>query len=385
MISTFVKQRQGISRPITIDFSPVTNYPSTLILSHWDSGITWALDIGGSIERYQYYDEIIAPLSFIAARAECNEWYLSIPEEIRTTMKVYSYNDFAILYLISNYSEAYQLFMAHPTLFSVMLLIAKEEKLEEKKFVELLSQPRTKIMQYCGLPATKGAIKLLGKVKFISFNSTVMVLIEELFKVENYVSLNHREYINLRIIKLLYKYPDLVKTRFIRKFDADYKPGFSFLPTIKDILRLAGRLEIDGIKRIGGCNSYQELVTLHDKLAAENSSRSSIERLGVSYAKPPVQGNKQIVPVTTWLGLFDEGANQHHCVDVYHEKIMAGEYYVYKVLLPERATLGLNIRSDGRPKLDQIRLARNGTVSDETRLMVESWLNENKEMGEVKC
>lgn len=384
MNGSYAKQKQNAATPITIDFSPVTQYPSVLTISHWDSGITWTLAVNDSIEEFQYYDETVVALSFVAAQAECNDWYLSIPEEIRMPLSVYSYNDFAVLYLTSHYYQAYQLFVAHPTLFSLVLRVAKKEKLEETQLVELLSQPRIKLMQYCELPATKGAIKLLGKVRFKSFNRSVAGLIGDLFKVENHVCLNHREYINLRIIKILSKYPELVNTRFIHHFEADCVPRFSYLTTIDDTIRLSDRRGVDGIKRVGDCRNYNELVALHDRLATENSLQKTERMIGVNYPEPPIQGNEQIIPVTTWLGLFKEGVEQHHCVEIYHENVMAGQYYVYKVLSPERATLGLKIGRVGQPQVDQLLLSSNGKVSDETRLMVQCWLDENKQKKEAK-
>ena len=370
---------QAKTKLLTIDFSELLNYPSRLTISPWNTGITWKLEVEDTKQKFYFFGDAAVPLSFITTQDKCNEWYLSIPEEIRITIQSYPQNEFAILYLTSHYTQAYQLFVSHPILFSMMLLVAKEQKLEEDKLVEMLSRSRTEIMQYCGFPATKSAVRLLGKVYFETFNMTIPTLINELFKVEGYASLNHREHIDLRTIKILYKFPELVKTLFIRHFNYKSKIGFSYLSLIQDTVRLGDRLGVNSIERVGKCRSYEELNFLHDKLADENSLQKNKVMLEVVYDEPPIQGSENIIPITTWIELFNEGMEQCHCVEVYHEKIMEGYYYVYQVLSPERATLGVKLQRGCKPKIDQLFLARNRHVSNETQLIVRSWLNNHRQ------
>jgi len=95
----------------------------------------------------------------------------------------------------------------------------------------------------------------------------------------------------------------------------------------------------------------------------------------IIYPEPPIQGNNYIVPITSKGSLFNEAVSQHHCVKIFHKEILEGSYYVYKILIPERATLGLRITSGQKPQIDQLVLERNKNVSAETELIVESLLN----------
>jgi len=49
---------------------------------------------------------------------------------------------------------------------------------------------------------------------------------------------------------------------------------------------------------------------------------------------------------------------------------------VYKVIVPERATLGLTLHKNSAPTVDQLTLTCNGAVSKETRSYVKKWLLE---------
>ncbi len=107
-----------------------------------------------------------------------------------------------------------------------------------------------------------------------------------------------------------------------------------------------------------------------------NEARASVTR----------QGNSHIVPITDFAGLRIEGLRQHHCVESYHSRISNGTYYVYQVLAPERATLGVKIHRDlsGRVDLsmDQLQGLQNKPVSHETTQAVLSWLTRRR--GTIK-
>lgn len=83
--------------------------------------------------------------------------------------------------------------------------------------------------------------------------------------------------------------------------------------------------------------------------------------------------------------LIDEGKQQQHCVVVYDRDIIAGRYYVYQILQPERATLGIKIKPDKiDPSLrtlviDQIQGSNNQTVTNQTRTAILTWFNSTRQ------
>ena len=54
-------------------------------------------------------------------------------------------------------------------------------------------------------------------------------------------------------------------------------------------------------------------------------------------------------------------------------------YYVYRVMYPERATLGLLNLGDGTLVIDGLTLKNNQEVSDDTAEYVLDWLKQEKE------
>ncbi|MEA1053130.1 hypothetical protein U5801_25465, partial [Lamprobacter modestohalophilus] len=64
-----------------------------------------------------------------------------------------------------------------------------------------------------------------------------------------------------------------------------------------------------------------------------------------------------------------------HCVASYTYQIYDSQYAVYKVLEPERLTLGLSLRHGG-VGLDQLKGVANRAPSPEAQAAVEQWLHE---------
>ena len=67
-----------------------------------------------------------------------------------------------------------------------------------------------------------------------------------------------------------------------------------------------------------------------------------------------------------------------HCVISYAQKMAAGKCSIYKILSPERATLEIDTRGD-TPKIEQIKLYRNGRPASRTLEAVEKWFTMNLE------
>ena len=93
--------------------------------------------------------------------------------------------------------------------------------------------------------------------------------------------------------------------------------------------------------------------------------------------RPPFPGTSIIRPLTSVSELRREGRRQHNCVGSYAARVARGNYALYRVLAPERCTLGLIRR--GRKdnwRIDQLKGPSNAAVSAETRSMVRDWLRQ---------
>ncbi|NOQ94697.1 MAG: hypothetical protein GQ547_08715, partial [Methylophaga sp.] len=309
------------------------------------------------------------------------DWYQSIPERIRQSISKYRHIDFAILYLTSHYHYAYELYQSHPKLFWFVLCEAKQQQWSEEKLVAVISMPRKDMMGQCSLPATKAAVRLLTKFDFERYDITALSLIKKVFELKSYQKINHHSVINLKLAKLMVRHPALIRPTFLHKLKED-EWNSHISNTLNDIFRMAEQLEVRNIiDAICGCNSNCELITVHDQLVRLQNQRMAVhaykQKFDIAFPSPPISGAENIIPIENGLVLIQEGVEQKHCEASYHDDILSGEYYVYQVLSPERATLGLRLTYGQRPKLDQLFLKMNKQVSEETRLVITHWLTQS--------
>jgi hypothetical protein len=94
----------------------------------------------------------------------------------------------------------------------------------------------------------------------------------------------------------------------------------------------------------------------------------------ITFPSPPIPGTESIVPITSKGILQLEGQLQHNCVADYADEIALGRYAVYRVLRPERATVGLKWVKD-HWALDQVACAWNRLPSFESSRAVQVWFN----------
>lgn len=78
--------------------------------------------------------------------------------------------------------------------------------------------------------------------------------------------------------------------------------------------------------------------------------------------------------------LSEEAKVQRHCISIYHNRIVNGHYSAYRLLSPERMTIGIRHVSSKRfpYEIDQIAGKRNALPSEESRRVVQLWFEKNR-------
>nr|WP_274607975.1 PcfJ domain-containing protein [Thiorhodovibrio winogradskyi] len=129
-------------------------------------------------------------------------------------------------------------------------------------------------------------------------------------------------------------------------------------------------------------DQISQLCRLHDRLVAAQMRQESwrLRRFDangkvVPYPPAPFADTQSIQAIKTPDALQAETEEMAHCVSSYSERIYNGRYAVYKVLAPERLTLGLKIH-DGRVLFDQLRGVANQTPSQQAQAAVEQWFRD---------
>ncbi len=362
------------------DFSTLLDYSSHLHISNWQQGIGWTLYYDDWTEHGGCYKEAPLPLSYILAMPDYQPWVQSIPTIVLQKIKPYSENEFSLLYLCSRYPSVYELFLSAPTLVWLLIRQAKAQHWTESRIVSLSQQKRTHIAEVCGLPATPLAVKLLQRLDFKKFGVSALNMIRQLFGTVDYRQLSHVQIIDEYLIRLLLRYPQLSGSHLV----AGYRPDlwqYRDLSMIGDCLRMM--LQLGGqesFEQIGCRTNRGQLRELHDRLAARLNKKPGLP--AVAYAPPPVPGTETIIPITHSKELSAEGQQMKHCVASYHADIIIGRYYVYRIIHPQRATLGLTLSPGKKPCIDQLKGVRNQCPSQETYDSVQSWLQKALEQAQ---
>ncbi len=371
-----------------IDLEPLLGKPATLILSGWDAGISWQIVTDNETENYtDPFGEPPFPIEFFDHDL-LKPWVATIPDNILDLLKKYKGNAFGMLMLVNRHPYLREPFEDHPALFWFAHTFAQDNDWNEDDFEKLCNRKRTEILNICGLPGRSPAVNLLRKIQANHYNRYTYDQIRELFQLEDYAILNHRSSIPLRLIALLNKHPPLLHSKFIFSWEGQWSLEETQL--IEDVIRMVSTLQLgDYINFLNRCCDLEALTFRHDRLSKrmndfnrrllgyENTVQDQIV-----YPAPPLSGNEVIVPILDSSSLKAESQLQQICVAAYNTEIRLGRYFVYRVLEPERATLGVTIlrMKNGQVSLriDQLKGFGNRKVSVETEHIVLAWFHGNK-------
>ncbi len=120
--------------------------------------------------------------------------------------------------------------------------------------------------------------------------------------------------------------------------------------------------------------SLKKLSKLFKKYNVDETDDSQDYNGNHDYAKPPLNGNENIFPITNSFDLYFEGLVQRHCCYSYEDEILAGCYSIYRINFPERCTIGIKWISDQcRWEIDQIQTKSNNEASETTEAIIDRW------------
>jgi hypothetical protein len=94
---------------------------------------------------------------------------------------------------------------------------------------------------------------------------------------------------------------------------------------------------------------------------------------GFGWPAPPIPPAPSINPVLSAEALEAEGKQLSHCVATYVERVLLGNYYVYRVEGSVRSTLGIKY-GNGSWIIDQLKGERNAEPPAEVFMLVNDWL-----------
>jgi len=385
---------------LTIDLTSLLGEAVSLILIGWKQGIIWKNNIDGEIEQHKNpFEESLFPISFIDHDI-LKPWRESIPEAVIKRLKTYKGNAFGMLNICSCYQCADELFSNNPILFWLLFGYAQKNNWHEFQFVKTCRLKQTEILKAIKLPAKKSTLKLLQKIKARQYSKRENELIRQLLSLE-FERLNHRDTISIALIELIFHFPQLLNSKLLNQLNG--KETKLLREFIQDTEHMARRIGLDSESidhQLYRCKNLNQVERLHDKLVEQfnktmeeitgrgRERRKTAELLLQPFPIPPLLGDNNIVPITSRKALIEEGKQQGHCVAVYDEDIIRGRYYVYQVIAPERATLGISIKkkqdNSQQPSLsiEQLKGYHNKTVNQATKEAVLLWFNDKNNINQ---
>ncbi len=284
--------------------------------------------------------------------------------------------------------------------------------LKSSAFAELLRLKRRLILERLGYVGTGSAVRLLAKIAMPCFRDEDLFHLKGIMRSEAKIaSLRHFQLISRVHLHAGENYPELLKYTFVhnelKRREASLSSFRSLVALYQDTCNMAR--EKAGYERFlnygalyedtdpGGVRESEkrmedflhtitgpgQLQRFHDELVTEMNmaemNAGFMETLldshgGETFPPPPVPGSPAIRPIRSLPGLAREGREMKNCILSYGQRIYEGCFFPYRILEPERGTVGLDLTKNG-PKIAEIRLKNNALPSPATIRAVKEWLD----------
>lgn len=243
----------------------------------------------------------------------------------------------------------------------------------------LVRRRRRDILGALGFPATRSAVRILGRMPLRSIRPWVLAQLRVLMGEPTLLkTLAHLPRVNLGAVVLL-------ADTDLRPFVAPAMLGEVADDAREDAYpRTAARLaqtlswwdEITPTPPIARVRDRRALDAAHFAAQVAHIRWESDLNLDAPLPGPPIPGNGGIQPLYRSADIAREGHAQRNCLSRRNwlAEVQRREVYLYRILEPERATFSLVRGADGRWTLDQVESAGNRPVGPETVQTIQDWL-----------
>jgi len=282
------------------------------------------------------------------------------------------------LVLVERFPAANQLLCSDPILLWLIAFFADKNNWNDADYEICFKSKRIDILAQLGFPARKSVLKFLSKLNAEPYDHSLMFNLNYWITSERLHTLEHYPILTLNQIKLFRSCPCLIGTKWSYSFKEitlikDIQP---IIESVNSGIRKAKQIgilpriekQLQSLKGSKCLDEMHEYLNLTLKL-------QGLTKKKFNYPTSVIEGNFNIIPITNSVDLAREAMQQHNCVWTYHEKILAGQYFVYQVMQPERATLGIQVSEDGCLEVDQLLLQDNDDVLESTSYYIKQWFD----------
>ena len=231
----------------------------------------------------------------------------------------------------------------------------------------LLADPRT-LKLLAPLPTINGDILELATIpKYI--NLLTPSLLREMAMRSPGVSVADRIHSGLVVLEQISSpltTKPFVNLRQVLRFREDAEKEFQ-----------AFLLRKEQAKQEAARRAEQERLRRWEEARLRSKKEAELRRL--PFPPPPLRGTPDILPLTSRELLEMEGREQNNCVAMHDLYVRRGGYYVYQVMVPERATLSIYRGRDGCWRRLELKVKNNKSAKAATEQAVDRWLSQARE------
>lgn len=317
----------------------------------------------------------------------------SIPRTYQRFTKYYPDRHIALLSLLYSNKHYAELLSTSPAVASILCYGYGTSKVQLKSVSNLVDSPRHEIVQKVFGHCTKSDARLLSKFQANSFSDLIIDMLWHLLqddKASAWLKNSTVPYFDEPFLSVLLEKPDIAQYPFFRNQIMEYfQPGLNENLWRRNLLTLkcsyiaaenyAELLSINNAQScFMHCKNIEQLEEKWRNRVKKAKLEETISEFSRIFPPPPINGTPDIVPIRTIDDLIAEGIEMDNCIGSkdFAQRIIKNKYYIYRILRPERATLGINMEHENVHYIDQLMLKGNELPSDATWRAVKEWFEE---------
>ena len=348
---------------VAFDLEPAIGYPLKLHLAPWQSGepFRWESEADSVPVASGAFLEPPGIAWELLLATEGEALMRGMPETVRKVIVTAPFLGVELAQVCGHLEAARDLASTSPLLLILLVDRASSTGMSRADFTECLTQKQAMLCAAVDLPASKATAKLLSRCALRP------MIRRELLELKRCLN-------TPQDTALLRHHAPLCLEHFIflSHYEGPYWPGL--LPVVDGILEnqrprpgqsawLHRQLaDIEGmlgdnrqaLRRVMSLEAFQRL---HDRLLDHfNDQINQVGRAKLAselrvqyggYPPAPIPGHGDIVPITSWEALLQEGQRMSHCVGSYHKAVAAGRMAIYHLSVPEAVTIAISPQADG--------------------------------------
>jgi len=304
----------------------------------------------------------------------------SLPRAIAARVEKFQSRQWALLRLFKARAETLEFAQQNPALCFALANFRCFIQASLDDAVGMSACRQRDIAGWLGFPPTEGTARILAKLKPESASVELLDPLRDALQDAGFArTLAHLPELNAGVVAIAAN-PELraaVTPKLLHEVAGI--PSEKYLADtatlIRDTLRMFFR--VNPQRSRPQFQSLARVREMHDDVSVQYLRIEDPSLVAFRFPRPPLRGTTDIVPICTAEELVAEGREQSNCVATYAERVQSRQTFIYRVLKPERATLSIVRGPDGDWRIGELQRRANSGISDLTRHLVQSWLDEH--------